>query len=59
MNTFNKRNMSSVQCVSGAGLSFGYSSIVPAFLILTDRYSPVSFDYIDSKCHRGNKVFRK
>lgn len=51
--------MSSVQCVSGAGLSFGYSSTVPAFLILKDRYSPVLFAYIDSKCHRGNKVFRK
>lgn len=38
MNTFNQRNMSSVQCVSSAGLSFGYSSTVPAFLVLTDTH---------------------
>lgn len=51
--------MPSVQHVSSAWLSFGYSSTVPAFLILTGRYSPASFAYIDSKCRRGNKVFRK
>lgn len=59
MNTFNKRDVPGVQRVSGAGLSIGYSSTVPAFLILTGRYSPVPFAYLDSKCRRGNKVFRK